>query len=229
MSLAAVRRDIRGYGDPARAEFCLRYFKTAPGDYGHGDRFLGLDARTVRSLAKRHRDEPLAVVEKLLQSPWHEERLVALLILVEQMRRGDRAAILKLYLANTNRINNWDLVDASAPLVVGAQGDLRLLRKLAKSPSLWERRIAIIATQHQIRNGDFDNALTIARILLRDEQDLIHKAVGWMLREIGNRDGALLRTFLDEHAAIMPRTMLRYAIEKFPDAERKRYLKSGKP
>jgi len=180
----------------------------------------------MHGLAKKYRDTPLGVVEKLLQSPWHEERAVALLILVAQSARGDRHAILALYLRNTHRINNWDLVDCSAPDIVGGHGGIALLRRLTKSKSLWERRIAIVATQHLIREGRFDPTLAIARMLLHDEHDLIHKAVGWMLREVGKRDAAVAKRFLDEHAATMPRTMLRYAIERFPEGERKRYLKA---
>jgi 3-methyladenine DNA glycosylase AlkD len=224
MRLAEIRRNIRSRGNSARAEVSQRYFKTGKGEYGEGDRFLGLDAATMHSLSKQYRDTPLKAVEQLLHSPWHEDRLVALLILVRQFEKGDRDAILALYLANTSRINNWDLVDCSAPHIVGARGDMQLLRKLARSESIWERRIAIIATQHLIRESDFEPALVIAEMLLGDKHDLIHKAVGWMLREVGKRDIAAERRFLDSHAATMPRTMLRYAVERFPERERRHYL-----
>ncbi len=224
MTLAEIRRNLRSLGSSARAEVSQRYFKTGKGEYGEGDRFLGLDAATMHSLAKQYRETPLPVVGQLLHSPWHEERLVALLILVRQFAKGDRDAILALYLANTDRINNWDLVDCSAPQIVGAHATSELLRKLARSQSVWERRIAIMATQHLIRENNFEPTLTIAGMLLDDQHDLIHKAVGWMLREVGKRDVAVEKRFLDAHAATMPRTMLRYAIERFPERERRHYL-----
>ncbi|HKS23067.1 MAG TPA: DNA alkylation repair protein [Thermoanaerobaculia bacterium] len=219
-----LRRRLRALGDPLRAKHSLRFFKTAPGQYGHGDRFLGLTVPAMRKLVREFRELPLAGAETLLASPWHEERLVALLILVAQYRHAPDA-VYRLYLANTDRINNWDLVDASAPHIVGAHLETRSrkpLYRLARSKSLWERRIAIVATQHFIRLNDFDDTLAIARLLLDDEHDLIHKATGWMLREAGKRDERVLRAFLEEHAAAMPRTMLRYAIERLPD--RRRYL-----
>jgi 3-methyladenine DNA glycosylase AlkD len=222
--LAGIRHHIRSLGDAERSVYCQRYFKTGPGEYAEGDRFIGLDAKTMHGLAKRYTDTPLDVVEQLLQSPFHEERSVALLILVRQFARGNHDAILALYLRNTHRINNWDLVDCSAPQIVGAGGDLALLRRLAKSSLLWERRIAIVGTQHLIRGGNFEPTLIIARLLLHDDHDLIHKAVGWMLREVGKCDVAVEKQFLDEHAAVMPRTMLRYAIERFPEGEKKRYM-----
>lgn len=225
MNIGPIRKRIRAHRNDARAEVCRKYFKTGKGEYGEGDRFLGLDVPTMRALAKELGATPLDVVEELLHSPWHEERVVALLILVRQFERGgDRDAILALYLANTRFINNWDLVDCSAPYIAGVHGTLKLWRRLAKSPSLWERRIAIMSTFHRIRANDFAPALAIAKLLVHDPEDLIHKAVGWMLREIGKRDLAAEKRFLDEHAATMPRTMLRYAIEKFPEVERKRYL-----
>jgi 3-methyladenine DNA glycosylase AlkD len=219
-----LRRRLRKLANRERATHSLRFFKTAPGQYGHGDQFLGLTVPEMRTLVREFRELPLDDVQPLLASPWHEERLVALLILVAQYRRAP-AAVYRLYLANTDRINNWDLVDASAPHIVGAHLETRSrkpLFRLAKSTSLWERRIAIVATQHFIRHNDLDDTLAIARLLLNDEHDLIHKAAGWMLREAGKRDERALRAFLDEHAAAMPRTMLRYAIERLPD--RRRYL-----
>jgi 3-methyladenine DNA glycosylase AlkD len=176
---------------------------------------------------REFRELPLTDAGALLASPWHEDRLVALMILVEQYHRtpAARAAIYRLYLGHTDRINNWDLVDVSAANVVGAHLEERSrkpLYRLAKSNSLWERRIAIVATLHFIRRNQFEDTLAISKILLGDKQDLIHKACGWMLREVGKRDEDVLRGFLEEHAGVMPRTMLRYAIERLPD--RQRYL-----
>jgi 3-methyladenine DNA glycosylase AlkD len=181
-------------------------------------------------LEREYRNLPLASVVTLLRSPWHEERLLALLILVGQHVRGDdrtRQAIHQLYLRNTRSINNWDLVDSSAAQIVGAHletRDRRVLRRLARSKSVWERRIAMIATFHYIRQGDFADALAIAALLRHDEHDLIHKAVGWMLREIGKRNRAAEERFLRTHARGMPRTMLRYAIERFPPTLRRTYM-----
>jgi 3-methyladenine DNA glycosylase AlkD len=227
---STVLRELRAAANPADAAGALRYFKTGPGQYGEGDRFLGLRAPALRAFARTHRELERVETTKLLHSPWHEARVLALLILVEQYRRGDEAerrAIYDLYLGNTAWINNWDLVDCSAPHIVGAHvlgGDRGVLLALARSESLWERRIAIIATQHLIRAGELETTLRIASILRDDAQDLIHKAVGWMLREVGDRDRAVEERFLAEHAPHMPRTMLRYAIEKFPPALRRRYL-----
>ena len=225
----AIRR-LRELADPKHAVNLLRFFKTGPGQYGAGDQFLGLRVPQIRKVGREFRHLPLREVLELLQSKWHEVRLLALLIMVEQYKRGDerqRAEIYRQYLRNTSRINNWDLVDSSAPHIVGAylrERSRAPLRKLARSKSLWERRIAMIATQHLIRNADFDDALHIAEILVRDENDLIHKAVGWMLRELGARDRSALRSFLTRHAPTMPRTMLRYAIEHLSPAERRRWM-----
>jgi 3-methyladenine DNA glycosylase AlkD len=223
-----ARERLRDFASEERAAVNRGYFKTGAGEYGEGDRFLGVSVPNLRVVAREFRALPTDDVVALLHSEWHEERLLALLILVEQYKRGgDRDAIYALYLANTKFINNWDLVDTSAPGIVGAhlyERSRAPLRKLAKSRSLWERRIAIIATQHFIRQDDFSETMTLAAMLLRDEEDLIHKATGWMLREVGERDRALLSAFLDEHAPEMPRTMLRYAIEKFAEGERKRYM-----
>lgn len=229
-SLRTVRRDVREAASARRAEVNRRFFKTGPGEYGEGDRFLGVTLPQLRAMARTHRDLPLRDATSLLRSPWHEERLLALLILLEQFARADervRRAIHRVYLRNTRAINNWDLVDVSAPLIVGshlAAGNRAVLRRLAVSASLWERRIAIIATHAYVRRGDFKDALAIAELLLEDEHDLIHKAVGWTLREIGNRDRAAEERFLRKHARVMPRTMLRYAVEKFPERLRRRYL-----
>jgi 3-methyladenine DNA glycosylase AlkD len=230
-STAAIRRTLRGSADAQDAAFLLRYFKTGPGEYGEGDRFLGVRVPQVRRLSRACRDLPHGRVIELLRSPWHEERLLALLIFVEQYRRGTsarRAAIHRAYLANTSRINNWDLVDLSAGHIVGAHiapDRIGRLERLAGSPSLWERRIAIMATSHHIRRGVFAPALRIAALLLDDPEDLIHKAVGWMLREVGKRDRAAEEAFLAGRYRSMPRTMLRYAIERFPEPRRRRYLR----
>ncbi len=210
----------------------MRFFKTGPGDYGDGDRFLGVVVPNIRKIVRAHRDAAEKEVLSILHSAFHEERLTALLILVEQYKRGDdsrKKAIYDLYLANTFCINNWDLVDLTAQHIVGDYvygKDLPVLTRLAVSKSLWERRIAILSTFHSIRKGDCREALKIAGLLLHDSHDLIHKAVGWMLREVGNRCSMESECkFLDAHAAEMPRTMLRYAIEKFPERMRKRYLR----
>ena len=228
--MKTLHRDIRRVSTPARAKVSRSFFKTGTGQYGEGDRFLGTTVPDLRALSVKYQDLSLKDLASLLKSPWHEERLLALLILVRQYARGDaalRSAIFKLYLGHTRYINNWDLVDLSADRIVGAHlhdGDRQLLSKLAQSRSLWERRIAMIASFHFIKRGEYEDALTIAELLLRDEHDLIHKAVGWMLREIGKRDRAVEERFLKKHAAAMPRTMLRYAIERFPDRQRRKYL-----
>jgi 3-methyladenine DNA glycosylase AlkD len=229
-ALGSVRRDLRKLASPRRAASHKWFFKTGRGEYGAGDRVLGVTVPQLRTLAREYRDMPLKYVVRLLQSPWHEERLLALLILVGQYVRADprtRQAIHRAYLRNTGSINNWDLVDSSAAQIVGAHleaGDRGVLRRLARSKSIWERRIAMIATYHYIRQKDFKDALAVAALLRRDEHDLIHKAVGWMLREIGKRDRAVEERFLRRHAGTMPRTMLRYAIEKFPTPLRRTYL-----
>jgi 3-methyladenine DNA glycosylase AlkD len=230
-SAVAPRRRLRDFADPASALFVQRYFKTGPGQYGEGDKFLGLNVPDLRKVAREFRALPLAGLRQLLQSKWHEERLLALVILVDQYGGGDekaRAAIYKLYLASTSRISNWDLVDCSAPQIVGGHLEERSrkpLYRLVKSKSVWERRIAILATYHFIRLGEFDDTFALTESLLGDKHDLIHKAAGWMLREVGKRDRAALEKFLRKHASKMPRTMLRYSIERFPEATRRKYLK----
>jgi 3-methyladenine DNA glycosylase AlkD len=187
-------------------------------------------------LARDYRDLTLDEMDQLLSSDWHEVRLLSLLLLLRAFEKGDastRARIFRLYLLRTDRINNWDLVDLSAPGIVGAhladRSDRRAhLDRLARSRSLWKRRIAIVSTQYLIREGLFDDTVRIARILLGDDEDLIHKATGWMLREVGKKDVAVLRRFLDAHAAAMPRTMLRYSIERLPDGERRHYMNVGR-
>jgi 3-methyladenine DNA glycosylase AlkD len=232
--LRELRDALRRLSDPARAAGALRFFKTGPGEYGEGDYFLGVTVPGTRSLLPQSDTLREADVLRLLHSKWHEERLLALFILVRRFEkaRKDEAArehLVRLYLANTEWINNWDLVDSSAPQILGTwllrrERERTVLRRLARSKNLWEQRIAMIATQALIRDGQFDDTLRLGEYFLTHPHDLMHKACGWMLREVGDRDVSVLRRFLDRHAATMPRTMLRYSIEKFPEAERKRYL-----
>jgi 3-methyladenine DNA glycosylase AlkD len=227
---APVIRRLRAAGDADRAAFLPTFFKTGPGQYGEGDRFLGLTLPQVRRFAAEYQDLSLRELERLLESPWHEARLLALIILARQYGRAApdrRAAIVRLYLRRTDRINNWDLVDVSAPAIMGAHLLTRrrgVLGRLARSSSVWERRIAIVATYRLIREGQYQDTIALAERLLGDGHDLIHKATGWMLREVGKRDERLLRRFLDRHAGAMPRTALRYAIERLPPAARQKYL-----
>ena len=224
---------LRALGDPEHARFVAGYFRTGPGEYAEGDRFLGIRVPVLRRLVREYRGLPLERTEALLRSPWHEARLLACLLLADAYPRGDEAvreAVYRLYLENTEHIDNWDLVDSSAPHVVGAHlqsSDRTVLEELARSESLWERRIAILATQYFIRQGEFGTTLKIAEMLVDDRHDLIHKAVGWMLREVGNRDRAAEEAFLQRHHRTMPRTMLRYAIEKFPPDLRATYLRGA--
>ena len=232
-TLAEAERALHELADPKAAAFALRFFKTGPGEYGEGDRFLGIRVPPLRALARRFRELPHEQVLTLLRSQWHEQRLLALLLLVEQYRRGtdaERDTIYRAYLAHTQYINNWDLVDSSAEHIVGPHiGSRRLivLEQLARSASLWERRIAIVATFHWIKEGEFRPTLRLAKLLLDDPHDLIHKAVGWMLREVGKRDLAAEEKFLHEHYRRMPRTMLRYAIERLPERRRRQYLQGA--
>jgi 3-methyladenine DNA glycosylase AlkD len=227
----AVRRDLRKVATSERAALNRWFFKTGPGEYGAGDRFLGVTVPQIRAIARRYESLSLSAIVTLLKSPWHEERLFALLILVSQYARGDestRRALHQTYVRHIRWVNNWDLVDSSAEMLVGAHlaaRSRRPLRRLATSRNVWERRIAMIATYHYIKKGEFEDALAIAQLLVKDEHDLIHKAVGWMLREVGKRDRAVEEKFLRRHAHHMPRTMLRYAVERFPERLRHRYLR----
>ncbi|MGH3146416.1 MAG: DNA alkylation repair protein [Rubrobacter sp.] len=231
-SLEELRRSLREAAEPERVETLQRFFKTGPGGYGEGDVFLGVRVPAVRAIAGRFDALDTEDVLELLSSRFHEERLAALVILVRRYRRGDagtRDFVYDLYLDNTTHVNGWDLVDASAPQILGAHllggGAERLtLDRLARSPSVWERRIAIMATFAFVRAGEYDETLRLARDLLDDEHDLIHKASGWMLREVGKREEALLTGFLERHAQAMPRTMLRYAIERLDAPLRARFL-----
>ena len=231
MSLTAIRRALKKVASKEDARFLQGYFKTGPGEYGEGDKFIGVRVPVLRKLSRQYRDLSIADCKKLLQSPIHEERLLALLILVLQFEKGGEAAkskIYRLYLNNLRYINNWDLVDSSAPRIVGAwleKQDRAPLYKLARSRNLWRRRIAIMASLQFIKNDDYADTLGLAENLLGDKHDLIHKAVGWMLREVGNRNRQIEELFLSKHYKKMPRTMLRYAIEKFPESKRRRYIK----
>lgn len=219
--------------DPGSVPILQSFFKTGAGQYGEGDVFVGVRAPAMRNVCRDCRGAGLGAIRTLLRSRVHEERLLALLLLVDTFNHGDQAdrrGLYDFYLSQTAFINNWDLVDSSAAPIVGAwlyERSRAPLRRLAKSQSLWERRIAIVATHYFIRRGDLDDTFRIADLLLDDTHDLIHKAVGWMLREAGNRDGAAERQFLKPRYGRMPRTMLRYAIEKFPAAERKKYLQGS--
>ena len=229
-TLAEIRAELQALADPVRATHSLRFFKTGPGQYGEGDRFLGLTVPQMRTLARKYRALEDDVTLELLASPWHEERLVALLLLVDAYKRGDgkrRRKIHRAYLANARWINNWDLVDSSAEHIVAPHLDadeIALLERLARSTNIWERRIAIVSTFHFIKRKEFRPTLAIATMLRDDSHDLIHKAVGWMLREVGKRHRPTLDAFLKKHYRKMPRTMLRYAIERHPEAVRKKYL-----
>ena len=231
MTAKEIVERVKAMGDPERARVSQSFFKTGPGEYGAGDVFVGLTVPQTRSLAKELRTLPRGETVKLLQSPLHEARLLALLILIQAYATGggtERERIYGLYLKNTRWINNWDLVDVSAEHIVGAhlvERDRSPLDLLAASGLLWERRIAILATFHFIRRGSFSDTLRIAELLVADREDLMHKAVGWMLREVGKRDLAAEQAFLQRHSLTMPRTMLRYAIERFPEDVRQRYLR----
>lgn len=230
MTAKDVKQKLKSLATPDVARSSVRFFKTGPGEYGEGDIFIGIKVPTLRTVSREFRSLPLEEVETLLKSPIHEERHLALMILVLQVAKCDdhhRRAASDFYLRNTKSINNWDLVDCSAPHVIGGflmDKSRKPLFQLTKSKSLWERRIAIVSTQFFIRHGDFADTLAITGKLLNDEEDLIHKASGWMLREVGKKDQSVLEGFLDQHAAIMPRTMLRYAIERFPPEQRRAYL-----
>jgi 3-methyladenine DNA glycosylase AlkD len=243
-TLAGLRKELQKGNDPARAAFLKRFFKCGPGEYGEGDAFRGgFTVPQVRALARAYRHLSVEDAAALLDSEWHEDRQLALFHLVHLFERGappQRARIHKLYLRQVGKgVNNWDLVDGSAPQIVGgyfapsrageAGGDGGLLDRWARDKNLWRRRVAMLATFHGIKRGRFGDALRIAETLLEDREDLIHKAAGWMLREVGKRDLAPLDAFLEKHAARMPRTMLRYAIEKYPEAARRKWMAMKAP
>ena len=226
-SICAALHDL---ADPASAVTLQRFFKTGPGQYAEGDRFLGVRVPRLRQLVKRFNPVPLDDATSLLDSPWHEERLLGLLFLIDLFEHGSEAqkkTIVTRYLNHSFRVNNWDLVDLSAPAISGAYFFARSrkpLFSLARSSNLWERRIAIVSTLFWIRHNDLQGTLGIAELLLADSEDLIHKATGWMLREIGKRDQHQLESFLKQHYYSLPRTTLRYAIERFPEPLRQAYL-----
>ncbi len=229
-NLTQLKKELKELSDPKQAEILQRFFKTGKGEYGEGDIFLGIKVPVQREVANKFGELFLEDIEKLLNSKIHEHRMTALFILIRQYKKGsesEKNKVFNFYLKNTKNINNWDLVDISAPKVVGdylLNKPRNILYKLAKSDNLWERRIAIISTFTFIRNNKFRDTLKIAEILLNDKHDLIHKAVGWMLREVGKRDQKTEEEFLQKYYLKMPRVMLRYAIERFEERKRKFYL-----
>ncbi len=226
----AITRALKKYANQKRAQSSLRFFKTGKGQYGEGDTFIGVTVPQQRVIARQFHDLPLKGIAQLLTSPIHEHRSTGLFILINQFSYGtavERRAIYRLYIQYRNRVNNWDLVDSSASQVVGAflLDKKRIsLYKLAKSKNVWDRRIAIVASHAFIKKGEYTDTLHIAGLLLKDTHDLIHKATGWMLREVGKQDQKVLEKFLDLNAKAMPRTMLRYAIERLPQHKRKHYV-----
>ena len=228
---AAIRKELETLADPEAALFAQRFFKTGAGEYGEGDLFRGIRVPVLRKLSIFLDHTSLPEVIQILLSDYHEDRLLALLLLMrrfKQVKEQEQEHIYNLYLAHTHRINNWDLVDISAPHIVGRflqNRDRSPLYRLAVSESLWERRIAIISTVHFIRQGELADTIALSEILLQDKEELIHKATGWMLREVGKRDMAMLESFLLKHCLRMPRVMLRYVIERFPQERRQQYLK----
>jgi len=228
--LEQIKAELNKLADKEKAKLLSRFFKTGKGEYGEGDLFLGIMVPNQRIVAGKFGDLSLPDLEKLLHGRYHEHRLTALFILVKKFKKAEeklREKIIALYLKNYRYIDNWDLVDLSAPETLGAylvDKDRKILYELANSDNLWKKRIAILATFKFIKNKDFTDSLKIAKILLKHKHDLIHKAVGWMLREIGKLDQTIEEKFLKEHCQKMPRTMLRYAIEKFPEEKRQYYL-----
>lgn len=222
---------LKAKADPKKAAFLTRFFKTGKGEYAEGDVFLGLTVPDSRFIVKEFCDLNFEEIEKLLASSFHEARLVALLILVAQFKNADekkQKSIFNFYLSHTEGINNWDLVDTSAPQIVGGyllKNNRKILYKLAKSKNIWERRIAVVSTYSFIKNGEFEDILALTLLLTNDKHDLIHKAVGWMLREVGKKNEKVLTSFLDVNCLKLPRTTLRYSIERFPEKIRLSYLK----
>ncbi len=227
-----ISRELNKLKNPSKAKVLQRFFKTGPGEYGYGDKFLGIVVPIQRQVAKKYyQTTTLVDVKKLLHSQWHEYRLVGLLLLTYKFPSSndiEKKQIYNFYLKNTKYINNWDLVDLSADKIVGAylftKKDKTIIYKLVLSKNLWERRIAILTTFYFIRQNDFTNTLKLAKILINDQADLIHKALGWMLREIGKRDEKVLIKFLNQYYQVMPRTMLRYAIERLSERQKKKYM-----
>jgi len=230
-SITSLKQDLQALATEERAKASARYFKTGPGQYGEGDIFIGVTVPDTRKIAKKYKNINLEQIQELLKSKIHEHRLTALLILVEQFNNSnekEKQEIYNFYLNHTKHINNWDLVDLSAHQIVGSHilnKEKSILEKLAKSQNLWEKRIAIISTFEFIRKKEFKESFKIANILMQDKHDLIHKAVGWMLREIGKKDQAQEKEFLNKHYKTMPRTMLRYAIKRFSKEDKMFYMK----
>lgn len=227
--LLELRSELQALSDPAKAKVLQRYFKTAPGEYGEGDVFMGIAVPQLRAISKKYKELSLPDIRILLYSKVHEERLVALLILVMKYNNEqDKESLVQFYFDNIRQVNNWDLVDLSASNIIGLhllqKKDRSLLYKLAASDNLWEKRTAILATHSFIRSNDFEDTIRICRILLHDDSDLIQKAVGWTLREVGKRSMSLEEEFLKRHYKKMKRTALRYAIERFPETKRRAYL-----
>lgn len=228
-----ILKELHRLADPARAVHSQGFFKTGKGEYGEGDKFMGIRVPRLRSLARKYKSATREEILALLKSEFHEARLTALFMLVALYRQADttlKEQIFNDYLSHMKYINNWDLVDTSAPHIIGPHlfsGDRAILYRLARSQDLWERRVSILATQYFIRRQDFSDTIALSKLLLKDNEDLIHKAVGWMLREVGNRSRAVEEDFLKDVYSEMPRTMLRYAIEKFPEDLRQAYLKGN--
>jgi len=226
MNLTDLKKEILELADEKNAEQYKRFFKTGKGEYGEKDKFLGVRVPNLRKIAKKYKNIDYDDILELLKSEFHEERLTALFILIHKFKK-DRETVYNIYINNLKYVNNWDLVDTTAPHIVGAHlfdKDKSILYKLANSKILWERRVVILSTFYFIKKNEFKDTIEISKILLNDKEDLIHKAVGWMLREVGKRDINVLEDFLKMHYKNMPRTMLRYAIEKFPEEKRKKYL-----
>ena len=223
-----IIKELRGLSDDEKKTVLPRFFKTGKGEYGEGDRFLGVIVPNTRKVAKNHKDSPYIVIEMLLESEWHECRLCALLMLIEKYRKEPDEAV-HFYLTHTKGINNWDLVDLSAPYILGDflkdKTDRNVLYDLAGSSVMWERRIAVVSTLMLIRDGQLDDTFRLAEMLIDSRHDLMQKSIGWMLREAGKRDEERLVRFLENHRHEMPRTMLRYAIEKFPEPERREFMR----
>jgi 3-methyladenine DNA glycosylase AlkD len=238
MKASLALEELKGYGKKSRVSDLARFYKSGPGEYAEGDVFLGGTVPQTRTVAKNYKDLDLVEVQKLFNSPFHEARLCAAIILNLQFKAAksspERKKIFEFYLkqVRAERINNWDIVDVSAPwmgvYLLEVEDPMPLLIKFSKSKSLWQRRVSIILTFALIRAGDLAPTIIISEALLKDDEDLIHKAVGWMLRELGKKDVMLLRGFLKQHSHVMPRTMLRYSIERLPESERKRWLTESK-
>ena len=229
--ISTINTRLEALADLPTSEILRRFFKTGPGEYGEGDRFRGIRVPVLRKLCREFRHAGVEVISELLDSPWHEDRMLALLLLIERYRassESSREALYDFYCSRSDRVNNWDLVDVSCPHIVGHHLNTRdrsPLYRFIESSNLWDRRIAIVSTFHFIRDNNFTDTLILAERLLADPKELLHKATGWMLREVGKRDLSQLEAFLERHATVMPRTALRYAIERLPEEERRGWLR----